>query len=540
MCSRSVVNPCSSLVVDKPYFEEPSQNRKTVFANQQLKETLVFAFELEAVGEELPLIAWLLRRLRYRFNHLSSEAEVQSLSNRYQNYSVSGFVHFVDTHQGLRAKKSAEQRLVQELLFLYNAMPCPEEKLNNIPVNLWLDASSLLNMAAARENFAQQQPRLLEHQNRFWQQQALQASEVLIFNERFGPTQNTVAITLLSRRWHCGFKRLTELTLAAEQIGLELVVVVADPENVDSSQWSALQKALQTCPFRCTLVYSAKNTIANNRNLSICFSRAEFITFLDDDVEIHGPVLQNIASALSQYPELGMVSVPAYDHELLAFKPRSNNLVFPYKENIFLTNMCSGMIMGTRRELMQVMPFAPFWPNYGEDNFLGYQLHAHGFFNAYVMPEDAYVVHEDVNYRATKSPQTGLNVLISECLMYLISRASNTVSSGRASTSIQRIRHYLQLHQYTCLELTEFFHEFCEAIAVFIKEGNQCFEVLIKKNSPLLHAVDSHQLQVFFHQNCAAIASYIDGLSPVYPTEKTVQPDFFLGPLRFQWQASGN
>jgi len=194
--------------------------------------------------------------------------------------------------------------------------------------------------------------------------------------------------------------------------------------NMTQQMMQLLSNKINISQIPTRVVYSALNTIVTNRNLASMESVGQYRILIDDDVKLVGPVVSRLVQALIEHPEIGVVGIPSYDYGLSTFKPRWHNLKqHVFGEDLMIVNAVGGMVMATRQELVTTWPFITFWPNNGEDVQLAQQVHRFGFLSAYVYPDDVYGIHEDVNFRATASTQTGVNSLVSEILTYYLQPA---------------------------------------------------------------------------------------------------------------------
>jgi hypothetical protein len=136
--------------------------------------------------------------------------------------------------------------------------------------------------------------------------------------------------------------------------------------------------------------------------------------------------------------------------------------------NTVITNRVSGMVMITRINIIKAAPFVKFWPNFCEDVKFSKQIHKLGFFNAYIYPADAYVIHEHVNYRTTDNSDTLKNVLLHEGITaYLEAEEYDEISESMA---VKRLLVYSKDNRLTSAR--EFFRDFKTRVCSFLN-GNE-------------------------------------------------------------------
>ncbi len=181
-------------------------------------------------------------------------------------------------------------------------------------------------------------------------------------------------------------------------------------------------------------------------------------------------MVKKLVKTLEDYPEFGLVSVPSYsDPNLNLHRPGSYHLKYWMGNNTVITNRVSGMIMATMKDIIKAAPFVKFWPNFCEDVQFSKQVHQLGFFNAYIYPADAYVIHEDMKDRATSiNPNTLRNVLLHEGLTaYLESEDADEISETMA---VKRLLVYSRDNRLTSAR--EFFRDFKTRVCCFLN-GNE-------------------------------------------------------------------
>jgi len=370
-------------------------------------------------------VEWLIARVEKRLG-VTVEPELRSeLVGEFQKDSISEMVahSFALPPRNTDRKGIIKWRIYQEAALLYSALPSLYQDEKHRPVKARIDQDALEQMRRARSLFEDKIDNLTEETSGYWQEELPRyRGQVKSFNAHVSEEDLKVSVIVVSlaRRLPHLLRRIHEINSISIEKGIELIITIADPGNFTSDMLGELQQNLESIRYPSKVVFSQKNKISTNRNLGASVAKGEYLIFLDDDVKLVGPVIERLNQTLEDYPDLGLVSIPSYDHQLKIYRPGSYHLKKRFDGEVFIINRLDGMIMATRRKIVNVVPFVDFWPNYSEDEEFSRQIHNLGFLNAYIYAEDAYVVHEHVDYRATESPDTLSNMLIHEALSYYL------------------------------------------------------------------------------------------------------------------------
>lgn len=387
-------------------------------------------------------VNWLIHRVEKRLHVTFSKALRQELHNEFQQEFIKEMTlnSFVEPQWNLSNEERLRRRVYQEAMLMYSALP-PANGEGNIPLDISLDQTALKKMRKARGKFERRIEDFLDLTKLYWEEEIPHyQGETHDFNQAqfLGVPQTSLIIVSLADRFDNLMRRLHEIEMRVSGGQYELIITIADPERLSSALFNQLKQTLEVANFPSKVVFSLKNTIAINRNLAVSQSRGNVFIIMDDDNKLVGPVIRQLCNALTEYPELGLISVPTCDHTLSIQKPGAFNLKVPLFNNIYVKNRWSGMILATRRNLARAIPFTGFWPNFGEDEQFSRSIHGIGYLSAYIYSDDAYLVNEPVAIRATKNPNTFRDVLINEALSaYLEPLEDNEVHDNLA---IMRLR----------------------------------------------------------------------------------------------------
>lgn len=333
----------------------------------------------------------------------------------------------------LSSKQTDEEALRslvgQEAGFFYNAAPLGYGEGEHFVLDVGLDSNALTKMETARMDFYARYAELRSVCQAAW---AALPPPTALQELSFGDTQAVVEVSLcvpcMSRRVREFAARLPALSDAYCGGRVELVLTIADACQLGNASLEVLTRAAQRATFPVRVICnSGTNRIGMNRTLALRRSRGRYCVFLDDDVRMVGAVLDSLIVALTQYPQLGLVSIPSYDvlysKSPRWHKPRWHNLKVRLLDGsgLMLVNLVPGMIMATRREIALVASFPTFWPNTGEDYFFSEEVNRLGFLNAYIFPEGAWVEHESITHQSdVSSSSTFADMLCSSCLAYYL------------------------------------------------------------------------------------------------------------------------
>jgi Ser/Thr protein kinase RdoA (MazF antagonist)/glycosyltransferase involved in cell wall biosynthesis len=375
------------------------------------------------------VVAWLARRVEKRQNIVISNDLIATLA---QELSQEGLIDFANKG---RSELRSKQQIYQEAQLLVNAIPSMSHQAAFNDIDVTLDAKELERMRQARARFANRYDELYKKARHYWEEELpgyRGAVEKFHDDERQKPDV-TVIIVSVASRFESLLKRIHEMRTMRDSAKIEVNIVLADPDRYTTNQREQLRQAVGRLGVPVKLIDSQKNTISTNRNLGVLESRGDYTVFLDDDVRLVGPVIETLVNKLKQYPEIGVTQIVSYDHATGIHKPKLEYLKYAIDAETVLSGDVAGMILATRTEIVKVVPFIPFWPNFGEDGWFGKQVHGLGFFLSFLYPKDAYVIHEHVQTRLTNSPDTLKNVLTHDTLSFYLEPGSyDDMDDGKA------------------------------------------------------------------------------------------------------------
>lgn len=320
--------------------------------------------------------------------------------------------------------------VIQEAVLFYNfAVDYNNER---TPLDVGIDKDALDKMAQARKAFKEKLPEFEEKTRRYWEEELPRyKGESFQFNEALAaenpnPKVSIAIISMVGRRFDALLRRLEELSRTQVNGGIELVIAIPDPENFTSERQALFRQKVESVKFPVKVIYSKRaidgemNSITIDRNLCSSVSTGAYQVFIDDDVRLVGPVIENLIQTLEDYPEIGITSIANYNKKLGMLKP-----IYPRKyfldDRVMITDRVLGNITATRREIVKVTPFNPLLRNLGDDQHLVRQILLLGFFGAYVLPEDAYAMDENLGYSATRNNQNLAKHLVEEGLKFYFS-----------------------------------------------------------------------------------------------------------------------
>ena len=382
----------------------------------------------KAVEAELRYVAeGLVRRVEKRLNatidlHVRLEI-MDEIVVAFRNGSLLGLVEDSFTRTRISGTQSVDEvvkiMVFREAGLLLNALPLLSHGGRYAAVDVRLNDQALEKMRAARTKFRERYQELVASVRSYWRHKLPDyQGEVINYNKKERTPKVSVNVIALASRLHLLLqKRIEEISQSSIKEDIELIITIADPQNMSPDHWGALHRFIVFSEVETRVVLSNRNTISINRNIGSLLSRGQYRIFLDDDVRLVGPVIENLVTALEENPEVGVVSVPSYDTDMNTFKPRWHNLMHPIAKDLFVATPIFGMILATRADIVKVLPFVHFWPNNGEDRQFIQQVTKLGYLSTYLMSEDSYVVHEHVEFRATSNPRALVDCLACEGFM---------------------------------------------------------------------------------------------------------------------------
>ncbi|MBM3210631.1 iron-containing alcohol dehydrogenase [Candidatus Poribacteria bacterium] len=358
---------------------------------------------------------WLIDRVKIIKPDLVIEPEIQQeITKEYSQGKIAK-----EAHKYYQPQPSVKGRIYQEANLIYSAIPSLDKDNENVPVEVHEDLEAKTQMANVRQKFNQNNLSLVK--NDYWKKLASYRGNLRYFNDPFlkDKIETSIIIPTLNNRFQLLKNRINELAYV-ENDGFELIIVLADPDGMTQAMRDDLYKTLKDAPFPAMVAESLDNTICRNRNIGASIANGEYLIFLDDDVRLVGPAINEMVKSLEKNPAMGLVSIPSYNLDQNLHRPGSYHLKHYNGNNTVIVNRIAGMVMATRRKVCQVAPFPKFWPNFSEDIQFSKQIHKLGFCNAYIYPLNAYAMHEHVTGRATESPLTLRNVILHEGITYYL------------------------------------------------------------------------------------------------------------------------
>ncbi|MFH2146065.1 MAG: glycosyltransferase [Candidatus Omnitrophota bacterium] len=366
-------------------------------------------------------IGWILDRVeKVQGITLSPEVIKKAIALLCNNYANELTVKFDEYYHGLDENERRQLYLIAREAGIFHNGTFDRE---GFPIDIEVDKEASEKMEAARKIFISKLKSLKELSRNYWEKELPRyKGDVTVFNSDKLVAKPKVSIAIVSifgRRYESLLKRLEEINRMQEKGKIELVITIADPEHITQDKWQGLVEKIQTLGYKVSVVLTKKNIISTNRNLAASISSGDYQVFIDDDVSLHGPVIQKMVQALEKYPELGMVSVPAYNSKLELYKPRFQMKQF-VGEKVLVSNLVLGMVTCTRRDIVEVNPFFSLLGNLGDDIHYVRQMHMLGFLGGYVLDNDIYVIDEELGESATKGQISLRPYLIEEGLSYFL------------------------------------------------------------------------------------------------------------------------
>lgn len=370
---------------------------------------------------------WLANRVATRCAVKIDEDLLAMLARELSENGLSKFANKGKAPANTQVEK-IKKLIYQEAQLLRSAVPLMRHKAEFREVEIGLEPGALEGMRQGRAQFYNRYEELYKNMRYYWEDELPKyRGNITSFNpdskaedKAVTPEVSIVIVSVSSRLKQSLFKRLEEMNMLSSGVKFEVNVVLADPENIAPDIRQELDHLCQKLAFPIKLIESKKNTIATNRNLGSLESRGKYIVFLDDDVRLVGDVIKSLIDTLKKYPEIGISQMVSYDIDTGLHKPKSEYLKYAIDSQTVISNDVAGMIMATRADIVKILPFIPFWPNFGEDGWFGKQTQGIGFMLAFVYSDDAYVIHEHVQSRVTNDANTLKNVLLHDTLSYYL------------------------------------------------------------------------------------------------------------------------
>jgi|GEM_PF-1459819 len=356
---------------------------------------------------------------------LSLEVDDKTIKKVITEIMQKGLFEFANQIKGRESFKypecSIEDLLRQEArLFIY-AEPSVGDIAQSVQASTTWSQDASITMKKAREQFESMQ---LNGATEYYWNEVLPGTKGIVekFNQQSGNIGVSVVILVLARRISALPHRLKELNDTMAKGTYEVNIVLADPQNLDSAARQNVIDTIASYNFPVKLINSKNNSIAADRNLGSSESKGKYIIFLDDDVRLSARTIPAMLESLEKHPEIGVTQAITYDGETGALdRPKMWFSKHAVSIETMVTNIAVGMVVATRAEIVRAVPFAPFWPNYGEDEFFGLQVRNLGFYLSFVYPADASVTHEHVTEEsATRSSVTFRNSWIHHTLLYYL------------------------------------------------------------------------------------------------------------------------
>lgn len=399
------------------------------------------------------------------------------------------------------------------------------------PIDIEIDELASQRMKAARERFQNELGFLKSLSKDYWENNLPKyKGDVTVFNADKLTKKPKVSIAIVSifgRRHESLLKRLEELNRIQDKGDIELVITIADPENITFDEWKELEEKIQTVGYKVSVILTKKNTISTNRNLAASISNGGYQIFIDDDVSLNGPVIEKMVQALEKYPELGIVSIPAYNRKLELYKPRFQMKSF-IAENVLVANLVLGMVTCTRRDIIDVNPFFSLLGNMGDDIHYVRQMHMLGFLGGYVLDNDIYAIDEELGESATKGQISLSPYLIEEGLAYFLNRDNySEFEHRRAGFKI----HAFSKWKIDVGESMRFWRYFSEGLVKFLNSDEGSFDL----DWSLFEFEDEIRQHIqraveFYIENKAKILSYKKN---EYDPKNLSGVNTFFGELRY-------
>jgi hypothetical protein len=179
-------------------------------------------------------------------------------------------------------------------------------------------------------------------------------------------------------------RALSSLAALPGRQRLEVVVVynaatAEEPLDIETR----IRALAPTLPVR-VYVNATDPTIGGGRRMQLALCRTPMIAFMDDDLTVHGDLLDGLESAMRSRP-LGLVGVPSFDGDSeVRVKPRDSTPSVDL-DGIRYMPVQGMLVAGYRRLLADLGGFNPRREFWGEWTELNVRMWRHGIPTGYVL-----------------------------------------------------------------------------------------------------------------------------------------------------------
>jgi glycosyltransferase involved in cell wall biosynthesis len=197
------------------------------------------------------------------------------------------------------------------------------------------------------------------------------------------PRWTFTMLTIPSRVEYLG--RLLQ-SLAALPAAQPFEVVIVYNSATEEEPMTVEKRIRAMAPSLPVRVYinSTDPTIGGGRRVQLSVCRTPLVAFIDDDLTLHGDILQAIEDTLRSRP-VGIVGLPSYEEDTdTRFKPRDST-PHTYVDGIRYMPVQGMLVAGYRRLFSDIGGFNPrrqFWGEWTEFNL---RMWRHGFPTGYVL-----------------------------------------------------------------------------------------------------------------------------------------------------------
>lgn len=421
------INPdFTDLYSVKAKVESNKQLLLSIAPNYSRNFGLFDKFGQEKIQNATTMFNWVVSRLETRF-HIELDSDVDFRKQLFDEFVKGTFFnenYLSKLQQSFVNKEEYRIRkfIFSELQLFYTSIPLVK---NEGKVSFF-KTNQRGSVAGIRKEYRQRLEQQVSENADYWKRLTDRyAADIVDNGLEISEIDVSVNIIMLTDRLDMVLKRIQEIETDGSNLKKEIVLALADPENLTSEARSKLDTMLQRSKLPIKLIYSKVNSIAINRNICTAYSSGGYRIMLDDDVALVGPVIPNLVRALKNNEFMGAVSIPSYtEKDMLVEKPQVYSLKKFLDNDIVLTNVVPGNIIAVRDEIAKAVPFITFWPNYGEDARFSQSINQVGFINGFIYAEDAYVIHQKTETSATNSTGTLANVLLNDALSYSLDSES--------------------------------------------------------------------------------------------------------------------
>lgn len=433
-----------------------------------------------------PGIDWLIKRVGLRTGCVLSQSLKEKIRNLFAQRPLR---ELLSVHsEFLLETDNEDERLlglvVQEAFLFYNfSVNFRNERK---PMEVGLDPQILARMAQARERFRQSYAELEALNRPYWEEELPKFRGALFdFNRELAswksaPKVSIAMISMVGRRFDALLRRMDEFNRIEMPGGIEVILTIADPAEFISEKHASFSKEAGAMRYPIRVIYAKSavpgvmNSLTIDRNVASSHASGDYRVFLDDDVRLTGPVIENMILTLEIHPEFGIVSTANYTKRAALLKP-----VYPRKyfiePHLMITDRVLGNITATRSEIVRVTPFNPLLRNLGDDQHLVRQILNLGFVVGYTLPDDAHAMDEDLGYSATRSNTNLARHLIEEGLKYYFS--PDTYDEWQAAPAAFLMHRWSKQTQPQSA-VFEFCGRFRPALRDFLDSQRSCFDFI--------------------------------------------------------------